>query len=114
MQFILRHEVRHELNFAPINGSSWSEITGRTNSTIPPESIFVADKGKMYEYSGAVIIILKNMGGVWRFLGHFTSLFPRFFLDFFYKIIAGNRYAWFGTTDACMMPTPALRARFLD
>lgn len=114
VQYILRHEKRHELRFAPINGLTWQSITGRMDSTLPPESIVVADKGVIYEYSSAVIRILKNMGGVWAFLGHIASLFPRFFLDFFYKIIARNRYKWFGTTNSCMMPTPELRARFLE
>ncbi|MEY4010594.1 MAG: hypothetical protein RLZZ93_1286, partial [Actinomycetota bacterium] len=31
-----------------------------------------------------------------------------------YRLIARNRYRWFGRTDACMMPTPEIRARFID
>jgi hypothetical protein len=27
--------------------------------------------------------------------------------------VARNRYRWFGKKDACMMPTPENRARFL-
>ncbi len=114
VQYILRHEVRHELRFAPINGSSWQAITGRMDSTLPPDSIVVADNGSILEYSTAVIRILRSMGGRWTFLGRIASLFPRFILDFFYKIIARNRYRWFGTTDSCMMPTPELKARFLE
>jgi len=34
--------------------------------------------------------------------------------DTVYKIVATNRYRWFGKTEACRIPTPVLRARFLD
>ena len=34
--------------------------------------------------------------------------------DWMYDVVARNRYRWFGRRDACMVPTPELRARFLD
>ena len=114
VQFILKHEVHHVLKFAPINGTSWLQFSGKSTLITPPESILVADNCRILEYSQAVILILKNMGGIWKLLGSFASIFPRFFLDYFYKIIAKNRYSWFGTTDSCMMPTADLRARFLE
>ncbi len=114
VQYILRHEVRHELRFAPINGSTWKAITGRMDSSLPPDSIVVYDNGTIFEYSSAVVRILRSMGGGWTVVGRCASIFPRFFLDFLYTIIARNRYRWFGTTDSCMMPTPELKARFLD
>ncbi len=114
VQYILRHEVRHELRFAPINGSTWKAITGRMDSSLPPDSIVVYDNGTIFEYSSAVVRILRSMGGGWTVVGRCASIFPRFFLDFFYTIIARNRYRWFGTTDSCMMPTPELKARYLD
>ena len=39
-----------------------------------------------------------------------------FVLAFFvtYDVLARNRYRWFGQLDACRVPTPDLRRRFLD
>ena len=34
--------------------------------------------------------------------------------DLGYKLIAANRYRLFGKQESCMLPTPELRARFLD
>jgi predicted DCC family thiol-disulfide oxidoreductase YuxK len=31
-----------------------------------------------------------------------------------YDQVAKNRYRWFGRKTECLLPTPALRARFLD
>ena len=30
------------------------------------------------------------------------------------NLVARNRYRWFGKRDVCMVPTPELRARFID
>ena len=39
---------------------------------------------------------------------------PRPIRDWIYDFIATHRYRWFGTRDSCMVPTPELRARFLE
>jgi len=31
-----------------------------------------------------------------------------------YDVIARNRYKWFGRFDICMVPTPDIRARFIE
>jgi predicted DCC family thiol-disulfide oxidoreductase YuxK len=41
-------------------------------------------------------------------------LVPRPLRDIVYAWVARNRYRWFGKRDVCMVPTPDLRARFLD
>jgi predicted DCC family thiol-disulfide oxidoreductase YuxK len=41
-------------------------------------------------------------------------LVPRPLRDFVYDFIARRRHKWFGRRQSCMVPTPALRSRFLD
>ena len=41
-------------------------------------------------------------------------LIPPFLRDSAYDLLARNRYRWFGKREACRMPTPELRARFLE
>jgi predicted DCC family thiol-disulfide oxidoreductase YuxK len=38
---------------------------------------------------------------------------PRVMADFFYDLVAKNRYRMFGKLDACILPPPEVRARFL-
>jgi predicted DCC family thiol-disulfide oxidoreductase YuxK len=40
-------------------------------------------------------------------------LIPRHVRDAVYRWIASNRYRWFGKQDACPIPPPGLRERFL-
>ena len=39
---------------------------------------------------------------------------PRPLRDYFYDLFARNRYKFFGKYDACMLPPPEVRSRFLD
>jgi predicted DCC family thiol-disulfide oxidoreductase YuxK len=39
---------------------------------------------------------------------------PRFIRDRVYDGIAARRYRWFGRREACLVPTPELRRRFLE
>ena len=41
-------------------------------------------------------------------------LIPAFLRDPAYNLLARYRYRWFGRLDACRVPTPEVRARFLD
>lgn len=76
------------------------------------KSIVVVEDGHVYTNSDAVLQIARKLKG-WSWLYPFRWV-PRFIRDPFYHWIARNRYRWFGTSDACRLPTPELRARFLS
>ena len=57
--------------------------------------------------------IAKEFSGYWKLL-QICTLLPDFFNDFFYDYIALNRYKWFGKQENCMIPTPSLKAKFLE
>jgi predicted DCC family thiol-disulfide oxidoreductase YuxK len=47
----------------------------------------------------------------------FTLIFryiPKGLRDFAYRVIARNRYKLFGKKDQCMIPSPDIKAKFLD
>jgi len=66
-----------------------------------------------YKKAPAALRVMNEFGGLWRLTQVFRIL-PAFFTNFFYDIIAKNRYKWFGKKDSCMIPTPELKARFLN
>jgi predicted DCC family thiol-disulfide oxidoreductase YuxK len=63
--------------------------------------------------SDAAIRVVRRLGLPWSLLA-VAAVVPRGVRDAVYSWIARNRYRWFGRRDACMVPTPELRARFLD
>ena len=114
VQFILRHEKKKILFFAPYEGITYQLYIGTHPHQIIPDSIVVYHNQMIFNYSRAIIIILLSMGSYWKILGNISKIIPPILFDFFYKIIAKNRYNWFGKTDSCMLHTQATRSRFLD
>lgn len=79
-----------------------------------PDSIVLLEGGKLYEHSTAALRIARRLSGLWPALYYLFIWVPRPIRDWVYRFIARNRYRWFGKADACRMPTPALKARFLE
>jgi predicted DCC family thiol-disulfide oxidoreductase YuxK len=61
----------------------------------------------------AVLRIARRLPFPWP-LAYALIVVPRPVRDWFYDLIARHRYRWFGKRDHCMLPTPALRSRFID
>lgn len=82
-------------------------------SATRPDSVVLVDGGGVHYRSDAAIRIGRALGFPWSLAG-LGALLPRPFRDGLYDGIARNRYRWFGRQNACLVPTPELRARFLD
>lgn len=78
-----------------------------------PESIVVIADGRVLERSDAVLAIASRLCFPWPMLGACRVL-PRALLEALYRAVARRRHRWFGRRAACMVPTPELRARFID
>ena len=101
------------LKFAPLQGTTAAAI-------IPPnvrESLntFVfSDGGRLSYRSSALVKILIRIGGLWKLLGLMLWLIPSPLRDLGYRVVSRLRYQLFGKTDACRLPTPEERQKFLD
>lgn len=79
---------------------------------VDPHSFVFLEKDTFYEQSSAVLLALRRLGGAWRLIAA-LYVFPRPLRDLIYRIVARNRYRWFGRRDACRLPTTDERDRFL-
>ena len=77
------------------------------------DSFVLVEGDRAYRESTAALRVARRLGGGWP-LFYAAIILPRFLRDPIYKFIARNRYRWFGKKDTCMIPTPELKARFLD
>lgn len=77
-----------------------------------PDSVVLVEDGRVFSHSAAAVRIARYLDWPWSW-GAVFWLVPRPIRDAVYRWIARNRYKWFGKTDACRVPTPELRARFL-
>lgn len=113
VRWILRHEADHELEFAPLQGATTSAL--RAAYPDLPQSIdtvvLIAD-GKAHLRSKAFLYLAKHLRAPWRW-AHAFRWFPGFVLDIGYRLIAAIRYRVWGNVDACEVPAPEQRVRFL-
>ena len=120
VQLILRQERAQTFRFAALQSPFASRILSRHG--IHPEKLDTVylvlqhdlPDERLLARSDAVIAVLKELTGFWRALGSAFGLVPRFLRDWIYSLIARHRYRVFGRYDACPVPTPQTRARFLD
>ena len=114
VRFLIPRDPRGILKFASLQSAYAREQL--SHAGYDPDqlySIMVMRDGKILERSAAVMEIVRHLSWPWRAIRVFNIL-PRFICDFFYKLIANNRYRLFGKKDECMIPTPELKARFIE
>lgn len=77
------------------------------------ETVVLSVDGKLYKKSSAALRIAKELDGLWPLLYSFMIV-PPFIRDAVYGFIAARRYKWFGKKEACMIPSPEERMRFIQ
>lgn len=77
------------------------------------DSIILYEPGKAYYYKAqAVFKILNSVGGLYKLILLFRFL-PDALKDHIYDYVAKNRYKWYGKREACRIPTPEIKKKFL-
>lgn len=110
VQFVLKRDPRGRFRFASLQSDSARQLLGPDG---PRETIVLLEAGKMYVRSAAALRIARGLRFPWPLLVIFAVI-PRPLRDRLYDWVARNRYRWFGKRDACMLPTPQMRGRFLE
>ena len=81
-----------------------------------PTSFIILDAesegGRIWMNSDAVLHMWSQLGLPWSAAVIFRIV-PRFLRDPVYKLIARNRYKWFGRREECWVPSPEQAARIV-
>lgn len=77
------------------------------------DSIIYFTDGHVYKKSSAILKILYDLGGFYKYLSVGLQVVPYFVADGLYDLIAKNRYRVFGKTDSCRIPTESEKIYFL-
>jgi predicted DCC family thiol-disulfide oxidoreductase YuxK len=112
--FILDRDRRGLFAFAALQSEVGHDLLATHG--LPPDAvatIVLIERGRAYTRSRAALRIARHLDGAWPLL-FALSVVPTALTDRLYDLVAHNRYRWFGRRDACRVPTPELRARFLD
>jgi predicted DCC family thiol-disulfide oxidoreductase YuxK len=119
VQVILNHDRRKVMRFAALQSNYGREVVSRHPGLSNVDSLILIEptdktgEEKIFIRSTAVLRIVAYLGGVWKLL-LIGYIIPRPIRDYMYKVIARNRHRILDAPDACLLPPPDVRARFLD
>ena len=114
VQFILKKDTNNVFLFSSLQSDAAKGILLQYNlENFDLSSIILVEKGIIYQKSTAILRIAKSLAGISKYAYVFIIV-PKFIRDGVYSFIAKNRYKWFGKRDSCMLPTAALKLRFLE
>lgn len=114
VQFIIDRDTRSRYRFASLQSDIGKKLLNKF--ALPEDalySIILVREDSFLERSDAALEIARNLSGAWP-LFYIFKIVPKFLRDPVYNWISRNRYTWFGKKDACWLPTPELRKRFIE
>jgi predicted DCC family thiol-disulfide oxidoreductase YuxK len=114
VNFLIDHDSQARLRFAALQSATGQSLLRRFGlRTSDFDTMVLVEGSRCTTRTTAALCASSYLDLPWRFLSALL-LVPPFLRDPAYNFLARNRYRWFGRLDACRLPTPELKARFLD
>jgi predicted DCC family thiol-disulfide oxidoreductase YuxK len=115
IQFIIKRDKKDVFRYASLQSDIGEKLVAeRGIDTEKVDSIILIEPGlAYYTKSDAALEIGKHLNGY----GTLSSILlgiPTTLRNIVYDFIAQNRYQWYGKKEQCMIPTPELKAKFLE
>ncbi|MBX0332616.1 DCC1-like thiol-disulfide oxidoreductase family protein [Pontibacter sp. HSC-14F20] len=113
IQIALKYNKRQNLHFAALQSGLVEQLVPQQLIPDPlPDSILFLENGQLFTESEAALRIARHLNFPWSELYYFRFI-PLSFRNFVYRFIAKHRYRIAGRNEACMLPSPEERARFV-
>lgn len=117
VRVVIKRDRHARFRFASLQSDAARRLCAdagyRLSAKPAPDTIVVLINGRALERSDAVLAVAARLPFPWPLLGVFSVL-PRTVRDGAYRVVARNRYRWFGSRGACMIPSADIGARFID
>ena len=112
--FVLRHDRRGIFRFAAIQGATGQALLHQAGLQVEGlQTLLLVDGAHRWQHTSAILRVLHQLGWPWR-AAWVGWLVPAALRDTLYRWVARHRYRIFGRTESCMVPSPDVKARFLD
>ena len=113
VNFVIEHDKSGYFKFAPLQSEIGAELVAKHGIDMAAtDSVIVVEGDRAYTHSSGALKIARRLDGIWSWT-YALIIVPKPLRDLAYRLFANYRYRLFGRQDACMMPTPEIRARFL-
>jgi len=111
--FVIRRDKKARIRFASLQSAAGQTLlskAGLKSGTADTVIYFTDNNVKLR--SSAVLCLLRDIGCVSK-LFYIFIIIPPFIRDFFYNLVARNRYRIFGKRESCMVPSKDIENRFI-
>lgn len=113
VQFIIKRDPKGVFKFASLQSVTGQMLLKQVGLKEDINSFVLIEGEQYFLKSTAALRICRKLNGTWRLLS-FLIVIPAPIRDYFYSILARNRYKWFGKKESCMLPSQEVRNRFLE
>ena len=113
VRFVLDRDRAARFRFAPLQSDVGRALLA--NFALDPDAtdtVVLIDAAGAHTRSDAALRTARALGAPWSWLWP-LAVIPRPLRDAAYDFVARHRYRWFGKKDACPLPRPEWRDRFL-
>ncbi len=110
VQLIIKQDKKDYFRFAALDSDYGRMMVSKYQLTT--DSIVLIENEEAYTQSDAALRIARRLSGIYPLL-YATMIIPKFIRDRIYRLIARNRYRWFGKRQSCWMPSAQLSKKFL-
>ena len=112
--FVIARDPHGRFKFGALQSAAARRVIEAHRAPDPlPDAIVLVEGGRLYTRSTAALRIARRLTFPWPLTAVFLAV-PRPLRDRVYALFASRRYRWFGRRETCMVPTPELRARFIE
>jgi len=113
VHFVLSRDPKGRIKICSLQSEKGKEI----QHALPPsfqktDSMLLVVNNKAYQGSDAALRMCAFMRHGWPLMQLFLFI-PAFIRNAVYRLVANNRYRWFGKTENCKLLPPELRDRFI-
>jgi predicted DCC family thiol-disulfide oxidoreductase YuxK len=111
--FIVDRDPRERFVFAPLSSDVGQATLKRYGCREDLDSVVLVENDHAYTCSTAALRIARGLRFPWPLFFYLGMLVPKAVRNWMYRYFAAHRYQWFGKSDQCRIPTPAMRRRMV-
>lgn len=116
VNFLLEVDWQKRVNFSALQSPYAQKMLKEKYSHYLSDlnSVVVLSQDQVAEKSKAVILVFKELGGMWTGMGYLMQMMPLKISDWCYDFVSARRYQWFARHEVCSLPTTEERERFIE
>lgn len=113
VQWVLRRDRAGQFRFAALQSETGQRLLAAQGlEQVSFDTVVLVHGDHIFTRSDAALEVARRLGSPWSWLVILRWI-PRRLRDAVYNWVARHRYRWFGRQEACLLPRPEWKERFV-